>query len=161
MKKTTSGFTLVELMIVVAIIAVLASIALPQYQNYIIKTNRAEAKGLLLELTHYMERRFTEIGRYCDNPCSPLPSLPFTTSPKGGATNASYQLSLATGTNAPTTTTYTLLALPRGRQATGDTACGTLSIDQANVKCMKVGNTGGKCSDDTNQQDRDSVAFCW
>lgn len=55
-----SGFTLLELVITVAILAILAAIALPLYQQYVIDSRRAEAQSCLLQLGHSMERAYTE-----------------------------------------------------------------------------------------------------
>jgi type IV pilus assembly protein PilE len=65
--STTSnsrGFTLIEVMIVVAIIGVLASIAIPSYQQYVMRGNRAEAKNALLALAQRLEQNYTLSGSY-------------------------------------------------------------------------------------------------
>ena len=58
------GFTLIEVMIVVAIVAILGAVALPSYQQYVERSRRADAKAVLLEATQFMERVFTERGAY-------------------------------------------------------------------------------------------------
>ncbi|WP_439844578.1 type IV pilin protein, partial [Aeromonas veronii] len=58
------GFTLIELMIVVAVVAILAAIAYPSYNNYMAAAKRAEAKAVLLEAAQYLEREFTANGNY-------------------------------------------------------------------------------------------------
>ncbi|QIL91514.1 prepilin-type N-terminal cleavage/methylation domain-containing protein [Microbulbifer sp. SH-1] len=62
--KKQLGFTLIELMIVVAIIAVIAGIALPSYQEHVKTSRRADAQGALLGLAQAMEQHFTENGTY-------------------------------------------------------------------------------------------------
>lgn len=62
--KKQMGFTLIELMIVVAIIAVIAGIALPSYQEHVKTSRRADAQGALLGLAQAMEQHFTENGTY-------------------------------------------------------------------------------------------------
>jgi len=61
-----SGFTLIELMIAVAIVGVLAAIAIPSYQDSIRKSRRADAEGALMNFANGMERHYTEISSYCD-----------------------------------------------------------------------------------------------
>ena len=62
--RTQRGFTLIELMIVVAIVAILAAVAWPSYQNQVRSSNRADAQGALMGLAQAMERHFTETGSY-------------------------------------------------------------------------------------------------
>ena len=56
------GVTLIELMVVVALIGIIASIAYPSYQQHVIKTHRGESTAGLLELSQFMERFFSETG---------------------------------------------------------------------------------------------------
>ena len=90
-----SGFTLIELMIVVVIVGILASIALPSWQGYVVRANRAAAKADLNELTLFMERQFTSRGRYddSDNPNNLADDLPFDSSPQGAA-EAAYNIAV-------------------------------------------------------------------
>ncbi|MBU2710154.1 type IV pilin protein [Zooshikella harenae] len=66
MKKNTTGFSLIELMIVVAIIAILAAIAIPSYREYIQRGNKSEAKSKLMELMQVQQKYFTQHLRYAE-----------------------------------------------------------------------------------------------
>lgn len=117
------GVTLLELMIVVAIIGILSAIAYPSYQEHVRKSRRADAQTALLELAQFMERYYTANGRYVDAAGNP-PALPFTQAPKEGAA-AVYNLGFSAG---PTATTYTLQAAPiAGTMMAGD-ECGSMRI---------------------------------
>ena len=120
------GFTLIEMLIVVAIIGVIAAIAYPSYQEHVRKSRRADARGVLTEAAQFMERRYTE-NLATGYAGAALPTT-LTQSPKGGGA-AYYNISLQ-GT--PTRTAYTLRAVPSGVQ-TKD-GCGTLTLTNAGVK---------------------------
>ena len=64
MTQKQQGFTLIELMVTVAIVGILAAIAYPSYQSSVIKSRRADAEGVLLGLANAMERHFTESNTY-------------------------------------------------------------------------------------------------
>lgn len=60
------GFTLIELMVVVAIVGILAAVAYPAYSEYVKSTRRAEVSTLLLENAHLLERHYTRTGSYAE-----------------------------------------------------------------------------------------------
>ena len=122
------GFTLLELIIACAIIAILAAIAYPSYINSVQKSRRAEATAALLGVASQMERYSTERGTYAT-----------ATLGTGGVfanktENSYYNLSLAN----LTATTYTVQAAPTGAQ-TGD-PCGTFTYNEQGVKNVTGGS---------------------
>ncbi len=142
------GFTLIEVMIAVVIVAILAAVALPSYRNHVQRTNRAVAKAILLEDVQFMEQFFTVNNQYnatvgpdgiantADDVAVALP-VALTHSPKTGV--AQYAISL----NPVAAATFTLQAVPTGSMA-GD-VCGTFTLTNTGVQ----GATGG------------DVAGCW
>lgn len=118
------GFTLIELMIVVAIIAILAAIALPAYTSYITKTKRVAAEGCLSEHANYMERYYTTNLSYKG---AALPGLDCASPQRTGA---NYQYSVASASTAA----YSITATPINAQLSRDTQCGTLSINQVGTR---------------------------
>jgi type IV pilus assembly protein PilE len=134
--RTGKGFTLIELMIAVAIVAVLVTIAYPGYQEQVRKSRRAEAQGALLELSNFMERFFTENNRYDQNRSGNAVALPFTESPKDGTTKY-YDLSFQAGTLGQTQ--YTLQAVPKGAQS--NDRCGTLRLTHTGARSVTTAAT--------------------
>ena len=132
--KPHSGFTLIELMVVVAIIGILASIAYPSYLAYVQRAKRADAQAIMSENAQFMERYFTTNGKYADA------TLPTSQSPKSGTADYSITLPAAN----LTTMTYTIQATPTGTFT--DPVCGTLTVDQ----------TGARTESGTG-----SLADCW
>jgi type IV pilus assembly protein PilE len=110
----TGGFSLIELMIVVGIVAILAAVAIPSYQQSIIRSRRADARVAMNNAATRLERCFTQFGSYDADECDI--DSPFD-SPEGF-----YSVSIDRDAAA-----YTLTAAPQGGQA-DDTACGDLGM---------------------------------
>ena len=138
-----SGFTLIELMIVVAIIAIIAAIAYPAYQKYVVKTKRAAAEACLSEYANYMERFYTTNLRYDQDSSGNATVLPNLDCASVQNTGADYNYSFANNTLGRST--YTIQAAPQGTQASRDTQCGTLSLDQAGTRTVSGTGTVGDC----------------
>ena len=128
--KHSTGFTLIELMIVVAIIAILTAIAYPAYNKYVLRSRRSDAYAALNQGQTVMERCYAQYFSYAPTTAT-CPAVP-ATSPEG------YYSVVASKVTA---TTYTLTATAVGAQA-ADTGCATLSLDQAGNKT----STGGSAN---------------
>lgn len=125
MNQRQQGFTLIEVMIVVAIVAILAALAFPSYTEYIRRGHRAEARAALLQGAQWMERAATATGTY------PLTaSFPTTlTTIKSGR----YTIAVASPpASAASGTAYTLTATPAGGQQ-GD-KCGNYTLTHTGVR---------------------------
>ncbi|GAA4348545.1 type IV pilin protein [Kangiella taiwanensis] len=123
--KKNQGFTLIEVMIVVAIVAIIAAIAIPSYNQYVVRSKRADAMGTLMSATQAVERyksnnNFSYAGADTAN------VIPTQVPSDGG--DAYYTIAFQA---APTVTTYTLVATPTGSQPASD---GTLTINEKGEK---------------------------
>ena len=126
MKMRNRGFTLIELMIVVVIVAILAVIVFPSYTRQVQKARRAQAKADLTELATGLEREFTNNRSFSGY------TLGFTTSPRDGNVVA-YNIAGVIGTNA-----YVLTATAAGPQASD--LCGNLTLDQTGARTHTTGD---------------------
>lgn len=133
-KKKVRGFSLIELMVAVAVVGILSMVAYPSYINYMIRSNRNVAKSDLMELQQNMERNYSLTNRYDQAPdgtavtINSTSVIPFKQSPRTGTANYNITFSVA-----PTSLAYTLSAAPTGVQLK-DTQCATLTLTSAGVR---------------------------
>lgn len=120
-QKRSAGFTLIELMIVVAIIGIIAAVAYPSYRNNVMATHRANAQADMMSLAQWMERKYLQ-----QNYDYQGVTLPQTRSPETGT--KMYDIALKDLTK----NTFTLEATPFGAQ-TND-KCGTLTLKHTGEK---------------------------
>jgi type IV pilus assembly protein PilE len=145
LSSKSAGFSLIELSLVAAILAVLAALALSAYQQHVLRAKRVDCQGAILVETGKLERAFSSRKDYTKAYSTDRPTrCPILT----GSTDhseATYTLSF----DPFTAKTYTITATPVGRQA--NEKCGVISINHLGVKTSKGGA-------DTNN---DAAVACW
>jgi type IV pilus assembly protein PilE len=138
MRVFERGITLVELMTVLLIVGILASIVVPSYSQYVRRAHRAEAKTALLENAQFLERNFTVTNSYAvDGGGDELSaaSLPVQHSPKDDGANSKYDIQFEKDA-----TSYELSAVPRAGGRMDDDSCGTLTLTNTGVKGSTKGD---------------------
>ena len=131
--KRQRGINLIELMVVVAIVAILGAVAYPSYVQHIVDTKRTAARNILLQVADRQQQFFMDNKSYAAN----LTNLGFTANPlivgddgrevAAGDTQSVYSVTLAN----IGVTTFTATAAPLNGQLGRDTACGSLTLDQS------------------------------
>ena len=141
------GFTLIELMITVAVIGVLAAIALPNYTEYIQRGWRADARVSLLENAQFMAKVYSQYFDYSKGDGGTTPTLPIIYSPQGStATTAKYTLSAVAA--APTSSSQTTLTITATPTNWSDSKCENLTVNHIGVKsATKSGLSADQISD--------------
>ena len=132
------GFTLIELMITVAIVGILASLAYPSYTQYIVRSNRSSAVSFVMNLASKQEQYNLDARQYTNQ----LSLLGAASIPTEVSNN--YTLTLAAD-NTVAPPTYSITATPTGTQLARDTLCGTLSINQTGLKTISGTSAVNKC----------------
>ena len=161
-RSNLRGFTLIELMIVVAVVGILAAVALPSYRRYIIRAARVEAQTELLELASLQEKIFLNLNNYTFCVTNPYNGTPTVTPSCNGVNTSSgglgrtsgktkdgrYNLSLLDAADVVMTVpaqTFVLRATPApGGNQVGD---GTISVSESGKRsCDPACGPGGKSS---------------
>lgn len=138
-KSGTDGFTLVELLIVVAIVGLLLAVALPSYQDSVLAGGRAEGQSLLMEVAADQERFYSINNSYSTN-AAPLADPPQATR---ASESGRYEVSVSACSGGTIGNCFVATATPQGDQT--DDSCTTLTIDHTGQR----GATG------------DTVEECW
>ena len=121
--KHAKGFTLIELMIVVAVVAIIAAIALPQYQQYVVRGNRAAAEAFMMDVANREKQYLLDARIYAPD----LATLTMTT-PANVAKN--YTITISAPAATPPSYTITATAVPGSKQAND----GNLTLDELGNK---------------------------
>jgi len=143
--RTAGGFSLMEVMIVIVLMAVLAAVAIPNYQDYVLRSKRAAARQVLMEAAQYLERNYTTAGCYdyadqksclAASGTSTMQPSTLLRAPSDGRASYLVDWVLASGS-------YTLSAIPCGNAGTcpagsevifKDPACGTLTLTHTGLR---------------------------
>lgn len=145
-----NGFTLIEVMIAVAIVGILAAIALPSYTSYIARARRADARGQLMQAAQFMQRFYAANDQYANDrqgnsiadsagvPTNVVPTN-LTKSPADG--DQMYALNVAVPSTADS---YTLTMAPFAGSSMATDACGSFTLTSTGVR----GVTGTKSRDE-------------
>jgi len=139
-RSATRGFTLIELMVVVAIIAILAAIAIPSYGRYAFRARRADAHNMLMHIAAAQERYYSTHNKYTNK----LKDFGYATDTNVATEHSYYTVTVATSDSDQK---YTATATRQNAQATD--VCGNLAIDNAGKKTPDASNatanSNGRC----------------
>lgn len=157
--RSQHGFTLIEMMVVIAVLAIIAAIAIPQYRDYVTRAKRAEAKRALLEGAQFFERVYTASGCYlyastaeCISGSGTAVQLPVVLSRAPAEGRYSYSIAATSASQ-----TFTLVATPCGTAGTcaagndttfTDPTCGSFVLDNTGARSLSGAFTG-------------NIATCW
>lgn len=119
--RPMQGFTLIEVMIVTAIIAIVMAIAVPSYQNHVETTRRGDAQGAMVGLANALERYYVDNRTYAGADAGTIYAAK---SPIDGS-ETYYELSITNATRRD----YTIRAVPKNAQSKDP--CGTLTLDRS------------------------------
>ena len=127
--KSTNGFSLIELMIVVMIVGVLMAIALPSYKDYVLRSHRADAQSSLIDIAARQERFVAQRNTYTTEVIAVTGlNMGLDTTPEGY-----YTLSVLPGACGDIALCYAITAIATGSQA-ADTECATITYDHLGTK---------------------------
>ncbi|NDP60906.1 MAG: prepilin-type N-terminal cleavage/methylation domain-containing protein [Oxalobacteraceae bacterium] len=139
-----SGFTLVELMITAAIVAILASVALPAYTSYIARAKRADARTQLVQAAQYMQRFYAANDSFKQDRAgnAVIDQIPtnLKQSPSHSGTKI-YELSIPADTLS--SASYVLQMAPVAGGSMAADSCGTFTLTSTGVRGIRINSTDG------------------
>ena len=130
------GMTLVELLTVLVVVAILATLAVSSYRRYVIRANRTDATALLLQIQVAQEKYFLQHNVYAGNLATEL-GFASDTTPHG-----TYKVTLAAASGADFATSYVATATALGSQKGSDPQCLTLTVDDKGQRSSNPGASG-------------------
>lgn len=144
MYRRCHGFSLIELLVALGVVAILATIVYPAYFSHLATARRSDAAGALTGLQAAMERYFTANMTYAgaaSEDGSPAPALAYAATVPVGGGKATYTLHIEAPTDAcPIATCFRIQAVPTGSQ-TGD-KCGTLTLTSTGQRGISGARAG-------------------
>ncbi len=147
------GFTLIELMIAVAIVGILATVAYPSYVEHMRKTRRTDAKSTLLERAQMLERCYTEYNAYNNSNCPAVDNSDNTKLASAFASSKEGHYTISATTL--TAKSFTLRATPVAGGLQANDKCGYLTYNHTGVKGVE------KDADGDGSVGASDVALCW
>lgn len=140
-RAKAGGFTLIELMITVAIVAILAAVALPSYTKYVAKGRRAAAQAVMLSVGNKQEQFMLNARSYFPSPAGTTTTLTGLGITVPADVSTYYDLSVTSSASSPPG--WTVTAAPKSPQSSNDATCGSLTYTVTGAK--SASGSGSSC----------------